>query len=206
MRDDHERSDEELVDAARNAVEGDVRAFEGLVVRHKERVVANCRYLTRSPADAEDLAQEVFLKAFFGLKRFEGRAAFRTWIQRIKVNHCLNHLRKNRDRVHLDVQDAALESEPDLQVEAEAERRVETADERALVREVLESLPDTVRIPLILRDLDELSYQEISETLGLGLSATKMRIKRGREEFRSRWEARMREISREDDTGRSAPS
>ena len=87
--------DEELVEQARRAPEGDLRAFEKLVLIHQRRVVANCRYITRDPNNAEDLAQEVLVKAFFGLGGFEGRSSFGGWLQRIKINHCLNHL-KNR--------------------------------------------------------------------------------------------------------------
>jgi len=182
------RSDEELVELAQRSPEGDLRAYDALVARYQERILANCRYLTRSPDESEDLAQEVFIKGFFGLRRFEGRAQFKTWIQKIKVNHCLNHIRKHKDRIHLDVDDTAMEAESELHVDPKAERRMESAEESERVKAVLESLPDTLRIPLILRDLDELSYQEIADELGIGLSATKMRIKRGREEFRARYE------------------
>lgn len=188
MKDLEGRTDEELVEMAQASAEGDLRAFDQLVSRHQARILANCRYLTRSPDDAEDLAQEVFIKGYFGLARFEGRSQFKTWIQRIKVNHCLNHIRKKKDKVHLDVQDAAMEAEPELHVAPQAERRAEAADERELVKSVLDELPDTLRVPLILRDLDGLSYQEIADSLEIGLSATKMRIKRGREEFRAAYE------------------
>ncbi len=193
MTEPPDRTDEELVALAMRANQGDLRAFDHLVERHQSRVLANCRYLTRSPDDAEDLAQEVFVKAYFGLKRFEGRSQFKTWIQRIKVNHCLNHLRKRKDKVFLDVQDEALGSVEELRVEPVAQKRAEARDDRDLVRSVLDSLPDTLRLPLVLRDLDELSYQEIAESLDIGLSATKMRIKRGREEFRDKYAAALQE-------------
>ena len=98
LEQDRQDADRELVERIQQAPEGDLRAFEALVERHKERVVANCRYLSRSATDAEDLAQEVFVKVFFGLARFQGRAAFRTWLQRIKVNHVLNHIRKREGK------------------------------------------------------------------------------------------------------------
>lgn len=164
-------------------------------------MLTNCRYLTRSPDDAEDLAQEVFVKAFFALGRFEGRAQFRTWIQRIKANHCLNHLRAKKNRTFVDVNEPALEAEEDLVVAPDAERIVDAGDVQELVRAVLESIPDTLRLPLILRDLDEMSYQEIAETLGVGLSAVKMRIKRGREMFRREYESRRREMERWEEEG-----
>lgn len=179
-------SDEDLVRRAQAAPSGDLRAFETLVNRHQRRVLTNCRHLTRSD-DAEDLAQEVFVKAFFALRRFEGRSRFGTWIGRIKVNHCLNHLRKRKDRVFVDVDDPATAAAPELVVEPDVARRVAGEAGRERVREILERLPATLRVPLILRDLDELSYQEIAEELGIGLSAVKMRIKRGREMFRRLW-------------------
>ncbi|GJM43487.1 MAG: RNA polymerase sigma factor [Gemmatimonadota bacterium] len=183
------RTDEELVESARQSPEGDLRAFDELVRRHEKRVLANCRYLTRSPDDSEDLAQEVFVKAFFGLARFEGRSQFRTWIQRIKANHCLNFLRSSKKgKSFVDVDTPGLDGIDELQVAPMAHRNIEAGETRDVVRAVLESMPDTLRIPLILRDLDDMSYQEIADSLELGLSAVKMRIKRGREMFREIYE------------------
>src|SRR6478736_1759035 len=145
------RSDDDLVNLARTAGPRDTGPFAALVRRHQGFVVANCRAITRSQVDAEDLAQEVFVKAFFALPQFEGRAAFRTWIGRIKVNHCLNHLRRMRGAMMVD---------------------------RDQIIAVLDSMPDTLRIPLMLRDADGHSYEEIAARLSIGLSAVKMRIKR----------------------------
>lgn len=187
--DDAPLTDEQLVERARDAGEGDVRAFDQLVHRHQRQVMANCRHLTRSASDAEDLAQEVFVKAFFGLGRFEGRASFKTWINRIKVNHCLNFLKKKENQVFVDTEDEDLAHAPGMQVDPAVEARQEAASQRERIVRVLDSMGDTLRIPLILRDFDKLSYQEIAEQLGLGLSATKMRIKRARETFRELYRA-----------------
>lgn len=180
-------TDEELVELVRRAGEGDFRPFEVLVVRHRGRVLANCRYLTRASADSEDLAQEVFLKAFFALERFEGRSSFKTWLQRIKINHCLNYLEKLRRRLSVDVDDPSLADREELHVAPDAEKRVQMISDRERIAYVLDSLPDTLRVPLVLRDADGSSYREIAGELGIGLSAAKMRIKRAREVFRSRW-------------------
>lgn len=179
---DDRSAEDQLVAEAVKAAEGDYRAFEQLVRLHKERVVANCRYISRSPNDAEDLAQEVFVKAFYALPRFEGRAAFKTWLQRIKINHCLNDLKKKEGRTYtpLDEEQRPLE-------DAAAEKATAARDEREEIGYVLDSMNDTLRVALIMRDMDQLSYQEISDELGIGLSATKMRIKRAREEFRQRY-------------------
>lgn len=177
-------SDEELVARAKTAATGDTRAFENLVLRHQERTLANCRYLTGSPDDAQDLAQEVFVKAFFGLPRFAGRASFGTWVQRIKVNHCLNFLRKRKGRTFVDIQDPATEAQSELHIAPAAERAVQGEDERERIRSVLDRMPEALRVALIMRDYDDMTYQEIADALGIGLSAVKMRIKRAREEFR----------------------
>jgi RNA polymerase sigma-70 factor (ECF subfamily) len=183
-----ERTDEELVEVAREASGGDLRAYDLLVRRWQERILANCRFLTRSPEDSEDLAQEVFVKAFFHLRRFEGRSSFGTWIRRIKVNHCLNFIRARKGRTFLDADDEAISSHEALRVDADGLRRAENLDRREAIRTVLDTLPDTLRIPLLLRDLDGMAYQEIADELGIGLSATKMRIKRAREQFREQYD------------------
>lgn len=185
-------SDDELLAAAQDAVEGDTRPFEQLVERYRRRVMANCRYLTGSADDAEDLAQDVFVKAYFGLKRFEARAGFGTWVQRIKINHCLNHLRARRGKTFIEVDDPALDGTPALHVPPAAEAAMATREDRQAIREVLDRLPDTLRIPLVMRDVDDLAYEEIADALDLSLSAVKMRIKRGREAFRRDYDARMR--------------
>jgi RNA polymerase sigma-70 factor (ECF subfamily) len=173
--------DEALIEEAKRASEGDFRAFEELVLRHQARVLTNCRYLSGSEADAEDLAQEVFIKVFYGLPGFEGRSSFQTWVQRIKSNHCINFVKKRRlPTTGMDVpgvEDAA-------SIPPRGPRNLEREATKATVGEVLLRMSETLRIPLVLRDMDGWSYEEIADELGIGLSAVKMRIKRGREEFR----------------------
>lgn len=182
-----DKTDETLVAECKSAPLGDTRAFNELVLRHQEKVLANCRYLSGSADDAQDLAQGVFVKAYFGLRKFEERSAFGTWVGRIKINHCLNHLRAKKRRTYVDVDDPVTQSEAELHVDPEASRNLETLDKRNRIRELLDAMPETLRVPLIMRDLDGMAYQDIADSLGLGLSAVKMRIKRAREEFRSRF-------------------
>ena len=178
---DRQASDEELLDQIREAGEGDLRPFEELVRRYQIKVTTNCRYLSGSPDDAEDLAQEVFMKVFFGLAGFKGRSSFNTWVQRIKSNHCINFVKKKRlSTVGLDT--PGVEGASSVSPKAERELEKEAAKER--VGNVLLMMSETLRVPLVLRDMDGMSYEEIAEELGIGLSAVKMRIKRGREEFR----------------------
>lgn len=179
-----EESDEALVARLRDGGVGDLQAFEILVERYQERVVANCRYLSGSAADAADLSQEVFVKAYFGLGRFEARSTFSTWLQRIKINHCLNFLEQSKRQSHVALQDLPAATPQQMRVEPRGEQDLVAREERVQIRAVLDAIPETLRIPLILRDMDGLSYQEIATHLGIGLSAVKMRIKRGRAEFR----------------------
>ncbi|MBK9166828.1 MAG: RNA polymerase sigma factor [Bryobacterales bacterium] len=182
--DDFKQTEEELVRAARAAPEGDLRAFEQLVELNRRRILADCRYLTRDPNNSEDLAQEVFVKAYFGMHGFEGRSSFRHWLQRIKVHHCLNHLKKREDRNAVAPDDPAAENLEQLQAPADAEALIARQDERRRIGAILEAMPETLRVPLVMCDMDEMSYDEIAASLGIGLSAVKMRIKRAREQFR----------------------
>ncbi|MBS1877239.1 MAG: RNA polymerase sigma factor [Acidobacteria bacterium] len=177
-----------LLEQVRDSLEGDLRAFEELVRRHQSRIVADCRHMTRDDLNSEDLAQEVFVKAFFAMKGFEGRSSFRQWLQRIKVHHCLNHLKRRGSKPGTPIDDAAVEQHHELQVSPVAERRYEQLGERERIAAVLNSMSTTLRVPLIMADMDELSFAEIASALGIGLSAAKMRVKRAREEFRRKYE------------------
>src|SRR5215467_2017650 len=160
--------DEVLVRKAREALEGDLRPFEQLVLRYERRMVANCRYITHDPNEAEDLAQEVMVKAFYGLRSFEGRSSFRHWLQRIKVNHCLNHLQR-KGKGHLQLEEGAMETVEQIHVQPAAQKDIEVTEEKHRIESTLGSMPATLRIPLVMRDMDELSYEEIASSLGLGL-------------------------------------
>jgi RNA polymerase sigma-70 factor, ECF subfamily len=177
-------SDEQLMHRVRLAPHGDLRAFEILVERYKRKVINKCRHLTGNPLAAEDLAQEVFVKAYFGVPQFQGRASFRTWLYRIKVNHCLNFL-KSQDRVRfVELDDAGKSARTPLPSSLLVQSAADATQLRQCIVRVLDHMNETLRVPLLLCDMNGFSYEEIAQSLGISLSATKMRIKRGREEFR----------------------
>ncbi len=176
--------DEELLRAALAAPEGDLRAFEQLIHRYRRRILADCQHLTGDPNNAEDLAQEVFVKAFFGLRTFEGRSSFRHWLQRIKVHHCLNHMKKRDGKEILTVDDDSGQNLEQLRVPPSAEKHLVNREEHERIRYILDAMPRTLRVPLVMREMDELPYEEIATALGIGLSAVKMRISRARDHFR----------------------
>lgn len=181
-----------LVRECLRAPEGDTRAFDEIVRRYEATVRANCRYLTRSEDDSWDLAQEVLIKAYHSLHRFEERSAFRTWLWRIKSNHCLNYL--DRWRVRRGEQSVPFD-DPKLRRHASPRpspaELAERADTARQVHAVLDQMDDDARIPLVLRDLDGLSYPDIAEALDIGVSAAKMRVSRARTEFRERYRTRL---------------
>jgi RNA polymerase sigma-70 factor (ECF subfamily) len=181
MRDYRSQTDDELVADAQGSPEDDFRAFEELVRRYQQKVLTNCLYLAGSPDDAEDLAQEVMVKLFFGLPGFEGRASFRTWMMRVKSNHCINFVRKKQLRT---VELGEVKLDERAAIEPDALRRASQREARDRVGEILLQMPETLRIPLVLRDMDGMEYKAIASELSLRLSAVKMRIMRGRAEFR----------------------
>jgi RNA polymerase sigma-70 factor, ECF subfamily len=181
--------DEDLLQEALKAPEGDLRAFEQLVLRYQRRVVANCRHITRDQNNAEDLAQEVLVKVFFGLRGFEGRSSFAGWLNRIKINHCLDYLKRQSFRSFVGIEEQHVKEFDQLKDLATAEKLAEAISDQQRIARVLDSLSSSLRVPLILSDMDGLTYEEVAQALGISLSATKMRIKRAREVFREQYRA-----------------
>jgi len=162
---------------------GDQIAWEQ-IVRQNWRKVFNVAYKFVGKHDeAEDLTQDIFLKIFKALKTFDRRANFQTWIISISRNLCIDHyrsVRKERQTIARDVDSNDLQpATPDRGPYAQAEHQ----DLRAQLRQALETLPITLRTAVVLRDLQELSYQEIAERLGLPEGTVKSRINRGRIEL-----------------------
>jgi RNA polymerase sigma-70 factor, ECF subfamily len=189
--------EDELFEAARNAQQGDLRAFESLVQQSQRRIVADCRHITRDESVAEDLAQEVFVKAYFGMKKFEGRSSFRHWLQVIKVHHCLNHLKKQKGKAVSSIDEEGAQTAEQIKALSSSDRNLERIGEQQIIHRILEAMPENLRVPLVLRDMDELPYEEVASNLSISLSAAKMRIKRAREWFRDQYETQTAGAARE---------
>jgi RNA polymerase sigma-70 factor (ECF subfamily) len=162
---------------------GDQNAWEQ-IVRQNWRKVFNVAYKFVGKHDeAEDLTQEIFLKIFKALHTFDRRANFQTWIISISRNLCIDHyrsVRKERQTIARDVDSAELQP---ATTERGPYAMAEHQDLRAQLRQALETLPLTLRTAVVLRDLQELSYQEIADRLGLPEGTVKSRINRGRIEL-----------------------
>jgi len=173
--------DRELV---RRAQREDKEAFEELIRRHQHRVFAVAGGIVRRREDVEDIAQQVFVKAYFSLKRFDQRAAFSTWLYKITVNECWDMLRKKKVRPL--VYEADLSEEQARQVLSSAEKGKEEPDisdrleARQRVERLMEGLDERDRLMLILKEVEGFSIEEIAEVLDLNANTVKVRLFRAR--------------------------
>jgi len=168
----------------RRAQKGDKGAFEVLVAKHQHRVFAVARGILKRQEDVEDIAQQVFVKAYFSLKRFDQRAAFSTWLYKITVNECWDLLRKRKARPL--IYEADFSEEQSRQFSA-SEQRAQTGpdtSERMAMRQRLESmlaqLDERDRAMLILKEVEGFSVEEIADSLGLNANTVKVRLFRAR--------------------------
>jgi RNA polymerase sigma-70 factor (ECF subfamily) len=162
---------------------GDQVAWDAIVKQHWRKVFNVAYKFVGKHDEAEDLTQDIFLKIFKALNTFDRRANFQTWIISISRNLCIDHyrsVRKERQTIAREVDTSDLQP-------ASRERgpyaAAEHQDLRALLQKALQTLPVTLRTAVVLRDLQELSYQEIADRLGLPEGTVKSRINRGRIEL-----------------------
>jgi RNA polymerase sigma-70 factor (ECF subfamily) len=168
----------------RRAQKGDKEAFEVLVRRHQHRVFAVARGILKRQEDVEDIAQQVFVKAYFSLKRFDQRAAFSTWLYKITVNECWDLLRKRKARPL--IYEADFSEEQSRQFGASEQRADSGPDtsERMAMRQRLDNmlaqLDDRDRAMLILKEVEGFSVEEIADSFGLNANTVKVRLFRAR--------------------------
>jgi RNA polymerase sigma-70 factor (ECF subfamily) len=176
-----------LVELARSRHEGAVRA---LVRRHNQRLFRVARGVVRDDAEAEDVVQETYVRAFTNLARFRGEAQLATWLTRIAINEALGRLRRRRPRADLAELDAAgaddrrvvaFPSAPAPDPEAEAGR----AQVRRLLERCIDDLPAPLRLVVILRDVQGLSTEATAAHLGIRPETAKTRLHRGRRLLRA---------------------
>jgi len=164
---------------------GDGEAFGVLVERYKGKVFSLAYGFTRDRAAADDLAQEVFIKAYLSLPRFQAKSEFGTWLYRVAVNHIKDFLRKNRERLkEIPLQEAGdrVLASSDLGPE---EQRLQEG-RREIVQAALARLPEKYRVILTLRDMDGFSYEDISRILKLSPGTVDSRLHRARRKLREK--------------------
>jgi len=177
-----EQSDLELV---RRAQRGERGAFDLLVLRYQHKVIKLVARLLRDPTEAEDVAQDAFVKAYRALGSFRGDSAFYTWLYRIAVNTARNVM-ASRQRRPLDYEADLNESEQSA-VESRM-RHTDTPEAAALSEEIhqtvnhaVEQLPEDLRTAIVLREVEGLSYEEIAEAMDCPVGTVRSRIFRARE-------------------------
>ncbi len=176
------QTDLELV---RRVQAGDKSAFDVLVLKYQQKVINLVTRYVHDPHIAMDVSQESFIKAYRGLKNFRGDSAFYTWLYRISINTAKNYLVSKNRRMpddDIDAQEAEQYDGGDkLRDISTPERQALTDEIQATVHSAIEALPDDLRIAITLRELEGLSYEEISETMDCPIGTVRSRIFRARE-------------------------
>ncbi len=157
--------------------EGNGAAFRKIVFRHKDKV-RNLIYLTLGDVDyVDDIMQDVFISAFNNLLNFRFESKFSTWLYRVTINKCRDYLRKKKVR-------SIFTSLNDDYHHQSVRLKSDSGDIQNIVRKAIERLPEKLRIPLILRDIDGFSYKEIADKMGCNVGTIKSRIFRARESLK----------------------
>ena len=178
-----EQDDAQLVKASQH---GDQDAFALLMQRHQRRVFTMVLRMLQDYDEASEITQEAFLAAWRGLPSFRGEAHFPTWLYRIAYHCCVRQLERRKQERALQ---AAMQAEQILEgvnKEKQAEDIVERHDWQAIVREQLEKLPDKYRMVLILRHLQEMTYEEIADILTIPVGTIKTHLFRARHLLKDR--------------------
>jgi RNA polymerase sigma-70 factor (ECF subfamily) len=175
-----ELSDEELVQRANIELFHTTVAYEELMRRYQRTLFNVCARYLGNERDADDVCQEVMLKVLHGLRQFEGKAKFKTWLYSITYNECITQYRKEKRKRRL-FDALSLDPQEEETGELEADQITDSASlDRCLV-----NVNQVDREILVLRFVAELEFQEIADIMRMGLSATKMRYKRALEKLRS---------------------
>ena len=168
----------DLVNRARR---GDLHAYDELVKRYQTRIYATIYHMTSNHEDANDLAQEAFIKAYSALKSFKGGSTFYTWLYRIAVNKTINFLKQRKNKFHLSLNDIDFNAEhdPDLMAlisDKTPTRDVALAELQKKLNEALLTLSEPHRMVVVLHDVQGLSHDEIAEIMDCNIGTVRSRL------------------------------
>lgn len=169
---------------------GELGAFDELVRRYQERIYSTLYHMTGNHEDANDLAQEAFIKAFRALKSFKGDSSFFTWVYRIAVNKTINFLkqRKNRSQLSLNDLDLNAEHDPDLMAlisEKTPRRELNLTELQSRLNEALQKLSETHRLVVTLHDIQGLSHEEIGKIMDCNTGTVRSRLYYARQQLQA---------------------
>ena len=179
----------------RRVQRGDKGAFDALVLKYQHKLVKLVMRYVRNPAEAEDIAQEAFIKAYRALPQFRGDSAFYTWLYRIAINTAKNaDVSRDRSPIEYDLDRNNTDESYDMQGRMKdpdtPEGLVLTDEIRSTVNSAIEALPEDLRTAIVLRELEGLSYEEIAATMDCPVGTVRSRIFRAREAI----DRRLREV------------
>jgi RNA polymerase sigma factor (sigma-70 family) len=168
----------ELVQRARD---GDLTAYDELVKRYQERIYATIYHMTSNHEDANDLAQDSFIKAYSALKSFKGGSSFYTWLYRIAVNKTINFLKQRKNKYHLSLNDLDFnaENDPDLVAlisHKTPQREAGLSELQKKLNEALLKLSESHRMVVVLHDVQGQSHEDIAEIMGCNIGTVRSRL------------------------------
>ena len=182
-------SDHALIDAAKG---GDETAFAEIVARYRKPITNYLFRFLNDYEEAVDLAQETFVRVYFAMERYHTEYAFSTYIYRIATNLAISEIRKRKRRKLISLtglfqsnEDQARDFEPPDEKSLPVEDLIENQQRETIARAIA-ALPEKYRAPVVLRDVEGKSYEEVAQILKLGLGTTKSRISRGRKILRDK--------------------
>ena len=168
-------------DLVRRARTGDLKAYDELVRRYQERIYATIYHMTSNHEDANDLAQDSFIKAFQALKSFKGGSSFYTWLYRIAVNKTINFLKQRKNKHHFSLNDLDFNTEhnPDLVAlisDKTPSRDAGLTELQKKLNEALHKLSEPHRMVVVLHDVQGLSHEEIAEIMDCNIGTVRSRL------------------------------
>jgi RNA polymerase sigma-70 factor (ECF subfamily) len=169
------------IDLVKQARKGDFTAYDELVKRYQQRIYATIYHMTANHEDANDLAQESFIKAFQALPTFKGGSTFYTWLYRIAVNKTINFLKQRKNRTHMSLNDLDFNAEhdPDLMAlisDKTPVREVGLSELQKKLNEALLKLSEPHRMVVVLHDVQGVSHDEIAEMMDCNIGTVRSRL------------------------------
>jgi RNA polymerase sigma factor (sigma-70 family) len=179
--------DRELVQDARS---GDMRAYDKLIERYQERIYATIYHMTSNHEDANDLAQDTFIKAYNALKSFKGDSSFYTWVYRIAVNKTINFLKQRKNKISLSLNDMDfnIENDPELVAfvsDKTPRRDAALAELQEKLNGAMQKLSDVHRMVVTLHDVQGMSHEEIADIMDCNVGTVRSRLFYARQQLQA---------------------
>jgi RNA polymerase sigma-70 factor (ECF subfamily) len=180
----------EEVELVKRARKGDLTAYDDLVRRYQERIYATIYHMTSNHEDANDLAQEAFIKGFQALRSFKGGSSFYTWVYRIAVNKTINFLKQRKNKAHLSLDDLDLNAEhdPDLVAlisDKNPRREISLAELQEKLNAAMQKLSEPHRLVVALHDVQGLSHEEIAKIMDCNIGTVRSRLFYARQQLQA---------------------